>query len=505
MSQLTIMPKLAAIPAALLPYQGRWVDERADVSVWEKSRRIGASWCDASDSVLFSASEGGQDSMYIGYSEDMTREYIDDCAMWSKAFNMAASAIEQTIFDDTDASGETRQIKAFRIDFSNGCKILALSSRPRSIRGKQGKVTIDEAAFHDDLAGLLKAALAMLIWGGRVRIISSHNGEANLFNELVLQIRAGKLPYALHRTTFEDALRDGLYKRVCLKQGKAWTSEGEAQWRADLFARYRENADEELLCIPSAGTGIWLPRSLIEARMVPGKVIRYRAPDGMALWPEHLVDAEIADFCRRELLPQLAVLDHLQRSAFGMDFGRHVDLSCIAPMQISETLQRRVPFVVELSKVPYKAQEKILFYLVDRLPRFSAGKLDAGGNGDYLAEQAQNHYGENCIEKVKFTENWYRENTAPLKADLEDALLSIVRDDEVAADLAAFRMVRGVPRVPDLRVDNAGGGKRHGDAGIAILLAHAASRSDYVPMEFGSSGERRPTYELNDYFGGRHG
>ena len=27
-------------------------------------------------------------------------------------------------------------------------------------------VLIDEAAFHDDLPGLIKAAMAMLIWGG---------------------------------------------------------------------------------------------------------------------------------------------------------------------------------------------------------------------------------------------------------------------------------------------------------------------------------------------------
>ena len=153
-------------PVVLLPYQQRWVSDPADVAVWEKSRRIGASWCDASDSVLTAAPADGMDVLYIGYSEDMTREYIDDCAMWSRAFNRAAGEMEEVMFDDTDEAGDIRQIKAFRIDYASGFKILALSSRPRSIRGKQGKVTIDEAAFYDDLPALLKAALAMLIWGG---------------------------------------------------------------------------------------------------------------------------------------------------------------------------------------------------------------------------------------------------------------------------------------------------------------------------------------------------
>ncbi len=498
-------PTMKPIPAALMNYQGRWVNDAADVALWEKSRRIGASWCTAALAVLESSVDGGQDTLYIGYSQDMTREFIDDCAMWAKAFGLAAGSVDEILFEDHLENGDKTSIKAYRIDFASGLKILALSSRPRSIRGKQGLVIIDEAAFHDDLPGLLKAALALLIWGGKVRIVSSHNGESNYFNELVLLIRAGKLPYSLHRTTFDDALADGLFHRVCLKNGRDWSAEGEQQWRADIFARYRDNADEELLCIPSAGTGIWLPRSLIEARMVPGRVIRYRAPNGMALWPEHLLTAEIRDFCERELLPVLMPLDRMQRSAVGMDFGRHVDLSVIAPMQISAQLQRSVPFLVELSNVPYKAQELILFYLCDRLPRFCAGKLDAGGNGDYLAEQAQAKYGVDVIEKVKFSETWYRENTAQVKADFEDGLISVPKDDEVAGDLAAFRMVRGVPRVPDLRVQAEGGGKRHGDAGIAILLAHAASRSNYVPMEFLSTGQARIGTQMTDYYGGRNG
>ncbi|MCK9193804.1 MAG: hypothetical protein M0P19_08010 [Nevskia sp.] len=493
------------IPAVLMEFQARWVDDSADVAIWEKSRRVGASWCTASLADLESAVQGGQDTLYIGYSQDMTREFIDDCAMWAQAFGQVAGSVEEFVFDDHKENGEKTSIKAFRIDFASGNKILALSSRPRSIRGKQGLVIIDEAAFHDDLPGLLKAALALLIWGGKVRVLSSHNGDSNPFNELVLAIRAGKLPYSLHRTTIDDALADGLYQRVCLKTGKQWSEEAQKKWRADLFARYRGNADEELLCIPSQGTGIWLPRALIEARMTGGKVIRYRGSANMALWPEHLMKAEIEHFCHTQIQPQLDQLDPLQRSALGQDFGRHVDLSVIVPMQISAVLKRRVPFIVELSNVPYKAQELILFYVIDGMPRMSGVKLDAGGNGDYLAEQAQNRYGAAVVEKVVFAETWYRENTAPMKSDLEDDLLSLVKDDEVASDLATFRMVRGVPRVPDLRVASEGGGKRHGDAGIAILLAHAASRSNYVPMEFESSGELRASYGMSDYFGETYG
>lgn len=497
------MSKKPVAPPALLTYQQGWIKEQAKVALWEKSRRIGASWCDACDSVLTASPADGMDALYIGYSQDMTREYIDDCAMWAKAFGLVAGEMNEFMFVDSnpDDPTDTREIKAFRIDFASGHKILALSSRPRSIRGKQGKVTIDEAAFHDDLQGLLKAALALLIWGGKVRLLSSHNGAENYFNELVLGIRADRLPYALHRTTFEDALAAGLYKRVCLKTRQKWTAAGERAWREEIYALYRDNADEELLCVPSEGTGIWLSRALIESRMREAPVIRYKAPKGSDLWGEEILRKEIAAFCDRELKPLLESLDRSLRSAIGVDFARRVDLSVFAPLLVEKSLTRRAPFLVELSDCPFKAQEQIFFYIVARLPRFSGGMLDAGGNGSYLAEEARRKYGEALITPVVFSETWYRENTAPLKAAFEDGTILVPKDDDVAGDLGSFRMVKGVPRIPDLRVTDQRGQKRHGDAGIAILLAYNASRQDYTPMEHKSSGKRRAGYSLNDYLG----
>lgn len=103
----------APAPAVLLKYQQDWVNEKADVAVWEKSRRIGASWCDAAAAVLTAAAQTGQDALYIGYAQDMTRGYIEDCAMWAKAFNQVAGEIEETIFLDTEANGrDPKEIKA---------------------------------------------------------------------------------------------------------------------------------------------------------------------------------------------------------------------------------------------------------------------------------------------------------------------------------------------------------------------------------------------------------
>ena len=211
----------ASLDKILLGYQQRLLATVAAfrVTVVEKSRRTGATWAIGAQAVLTSASarsEGGMDSLYIGYNLDMAREFIDCAAMWARAFHeVLVGELDEFMFDD----GPDKAISAFRVRFASGFEIVALASRPRSLRGRQGFVIIDEAAFHDDLKELMKAALALLIWGGRVMVISTHNGEDNYFNALVKEARSGSKGYGYERFDFDDALKDGLYQRVCLRTG----------------------------------------------------------------------------------------------------------------------------------------------------------------------------------------------------------------------------------------------------------------------------------------------
>jgi hypothetical protein len=57
-------------------------------------------------------------------------------------------------------------------------------------------------------------------------------------------------------------------------------------------------------------------------------------------------------------------------------------------------------------------------------------------------------------------------------------LYDLPADRDVIADLRAFRMVKGVARIPETRTSEKGGAKRHGDAGIAAVLARFASRME---------------------------
>jgi phage FluMu gp28-like protein len=471
---------LAPVPGAvLMAYQQRWVADRSPLKVMEKSRRTGITWGEASDNVLTAASErtaGGQNVYYIAYNQDMTIEYIQACAMWARVFNYAAGEIEEGIWDDEKDAD--RNIKTYTIKFPSGFRIVALSSRPSNLRGRQGVIVIDEAAFHEQLKELLKAALAMLIWGGQVHVISTHNGDTNPFNELVTDIRSGRRKGSVHRVDFQEAVADGLYRRVCMRLGKTWAQAEQDSWVAGVYAFYGDGAAEELDCIPSNGSGAWLSRALIESRMsADTPVLRWACKAGFELLRDEIRAAECRDWLEAQMLPLLGKLPATAISFDGEDFGRSGDLSVHVPLIQHQNLVRRVPFTVELRNVPFRQQEQVCFYLLDRLPRFMGGAFDARGNGQFLAEVAMQRFGASRIQQVMLSEGWYREHMPPVKAALEDGnLVDLPKDADTLADLRAVQVVRGVPRVPDVRSTGEDKGKRHGDVAVAVALAYYASR-----------------------------
>lgn len=471
-------------PPVLLPYQQAWVADDAQLKIAEKSRRIGLTWAEAADDVLIAAKQHGSNVFYISATQDMALEYIEACAMWARAFDQAAGEIEAGILNDGD-----KDIKTYKIDFpKSGHRIVALSSRPTNLRGKQGVIVIDEAAFHNDLAKMLKAAMAMLLWGDRVRIISTHDGVDNAFNELVQTVRAGRRKGSVHRVAFREAVAQGLYRRVCLRRGIPWTQDGEDQWVADAYNFYADDAAEELDVIPSQSGGAYLTMGLIEARMsADTPLVRGRWPAEFGHLPDRDRTSEIAAWCNDELTPHLQRLNPDLMHGFGEDFGRLGDLTVIDVLEEGRDLTRRVRLQVELSNCPFQQQEQILFHIVDHLPRFRSGALDARGNGQFLAERAQQRYGSTRIEQVMLSDGFYLQEMPRFKAALQDGTLdALPRDVEVRDDLRALRVLDGVPKLPKVKTQKGDGPRlqRHGDSAISLFLAHYAMQREVADIAF---------------------
>ncbi len=471
----------------LLPYQKTWIEDESTWKLGEKTRRSGFTWAEGADAVLTGAAakdEGGRDHFYVGSNKEMAREFIDACAMWAKAFNKASGDIQEEILRDED-----KDILVFTIYFPSGNKIQALSSRPSNMRGMQGNVTLDEAAHQDQLAELLKAAAALTMWGAKVRIISTHNGADNLFNELIQDSRAGKKRYSIHRVTLDDACEQGLYRRICQVTKQVWSPEAEKQWKADLLAdtASREDALEEYYCAPKSGGGGYLSRALIESRMDAAlPVLRFEGSAEFNALPVSKRAVDMEAWIEDNLKPLLDALDPTDQYALGEDFARTGDLTVLAPLAIKINLRKVVPFIVELRNVPFAQQKQVLFYLLRRLPNKRGAALDARGNGQNIAEDAIDEFGA-LVEAVMITQGWYLENMPKLKAGLEDDELTLPKDRGVLDDLRAVQIVKGIPKVPDSDTNTQQGGlRRHGDAAVAICMAVYAAQRDVEIFEYES-------------------
>ena len=445
----------AALPAGdvLLPYQQRLVAGVAmtKLLVCEKSRRVGATWALAADAVLragASREAGGHNVMYISYAMDMTREFVDACAMFARIFAQGLVKVDEFLFGRKgDGDGD---IKAFRIDFASGFKIQALSSAPRALRGKQGMIIIDEAAFVDSLAELLKAAMAMVTWGGRVVVISTHKGVDNPFNLLVDDVRTGERKGMVVRITFADAIRDGLAERVALMKGEAVNDNTRADFEREVRDFYGRDGAEELDVIPSSGSGAWL---------LPADVA--------AATSEHVgPDAYGGGYC-----------------FIGWDVARKSDLSVMYVLEDQGGTLVEVERV-ELRGETFRDQHATFDRLMERYKVLRAG-IDETGMGAPVVEDVQSRHGSTRVTGVGFTAATKLDMATVLRDRFEKGLIVIANDAALRTDLLSIKKVGGSGNIPLLRED--GSSDAHADRFWALALAATVAKTDYQPFAYHSA------------------
>lgn len=226
-------------------YQREWIEDKSPISVIEKGRQIGASWTFAFKAV-YDAVADIRDTLVNSYNKDAVKNYMNDCAKWARLCNNIFELITY------DSIINSQSIRIFEIRFLNGRMITGLPGTAVSLRSYSSRnVILDEAAYRtESLEDLLASASAQLLHGGSVRLMSTHAGIDSDFNALCEKIKKGELPYKLFKTTFKDAIKQGLYKRICLKNGEEWSIEKQKAWRLEIYAQYGIRAAEELDVIP---------------------------------------------------------------------------------------------------------------------------------------------------------------------------------------------------------------------------------------------------------------
>lgn len=512
----------------LMPHQVEFISIEAAIALAEKGRRTGITFAVAMKKTIVAASRksaGGDNVFYVGDTKDKGLEFIGYCAkfatLMARAQNDAVSDIEQFLFEDQDEDGNTKHITAYRIRFASGHRITALSSRPENIRGLQGHVVIDEAAFHKDVEAVLEAAVALLIWGGQITIISTHNGKSNAFNQMVKDIKNGLYgeDAVVYKVTFDDAVENGLYEKVCYMKGEKPTKAGKKKWYDRIRNAYgprKAAMREELDAIPRDGGGVSIPGIWIENAMQDERpVLRITCDDDFAKVDEASRIRWCEDWIKTHLTPVLESLINQDRFyAVGMDFARHRHFSIIMPGEISPHLHRDCPFLIEMANVPTRQQEQVLWAILDFIKRWTfAG--DATGPGQTLMEYTGDRYGRadpkepkkgGRVHEVLLSRKWYAEWMQPWIDSFQDGTASYPRDESLEADFRAVEDIDGIPRVPkveskDLREPEL---YRHGDGAIAAALMWYASLHKSALIEFTSAPSKRSRWDEssnsdNDY------
>ena len=248
----------------LLPYQKKWIADPATYKCSWKGRRTGFSFGSAAGKSLKASATNGCNVYYQAFEKEMTRQYIEDCAKWAKAWQVIASEIYE---DEYVYEGEDKAVQVYRIVFNSGFVIESMTSSPRSLRSKQGDVVLDECSFMDDFLGCLKAARAMPIRGDTVEMISTPNGVEEPYYQKIEDVKKGRLNWSFHQCTFDDAIEQGLYRQICYAEGWTWTQKAQDEWRQEIIDGAGDDADEELFCIPKNSGGGYFPRILVERAM----------------------------------------------------------------------------------------------------------------------------------------------------------------------------------------------------------------------------------------------
>ena len=439
-----------------LPYQQRWLDDKAKIKIWEKSRRIGATYVQSYEDVRDCINRSVPAVWFSSADESAAKEYIDYCEKWVKLFHATAKRLGEVIIDNE------KDIKALVIEFSNGTKIHALSSNPKSFRSKGGKVVLDEFAFHNNPDELWKAARPCITWGFPLRILSTHNGQNCLYYKFIDQVLKGKLNWSHHKTPIQLAVSEGLVDKIY--QRKTTLQEQE-----DWMANEKDNCfDEytwlqEYCCIAVDEASAFLPYDLIAT-------------------------CELNDILRP--------LEDIKHDFYvGVDIGRRKDLTVIWVLEKIENI-KYTRLVVELAKMPFHKQEEILHEILSH-KLFRRDCQDDTGIGMQMAENAQAKFGKFRVEGVTFTNKVKEDLAYRLRTEFENKTVFIPNRHEIREDLHSVRKITTASN--NIRFDADRSENGHADRFWALALAlHAADNgSNDIHI---STRKRRESFDMVSNF-----
>ena len=428
-----------------------WILDTAKYSLWDKSRRIGATYAESYKACrLRNTIDYKRDYWFSSADESAAVEFAQYGRVWCE---MMQAAIKQVLEELQDEKGY--RYNNYVIEFPNGSRINCMSSNPRRFRSKGGDVCLDEFDWHDNPGEMLDAAMPVTTWGYDISILTTRNGEGSEFDKLVkiaTKIQRGELdpekdavlPWSYHYVPITVAVEQGLAEKIYKLDHIDQAARDRFIKECRARCRNQDAFNQEYMCIPSAAASTLIPYDVYQA-------------------------CEMAD-----CLDKAGIGDKY----LGFDVGReHHKTKFWLLEQAGDVLITRK--VITLHKQPYHVQLQVASDLLsDNKILRACG--DATGIGDMLVESLQDRFGKHRVEKIKFT--------APVKEHLASLVLSRFEDKRIRVPpdpkiRDSFHSVRKtVTAAGNIRYDAAATDEGHADDFWACACALDAATTSVMPQ-----------------------
>jgi phage FluMu gp28-like protein len=449
-----------------LPYQIAWLQDRSRRKIWEKSRRIGATYVQSFEDVRDCMETPGLAVWFSSADETAAKEYIMYCADWAKIYKKAGEILSmgKEIFDPK------KDVNVLVIRFRNSSRIHGLSSNPTIFRSKGGKVILDEFDWHKDQSRMYAAAKPVTTWGGDIRILSTYQSRDGMYGQFVRDARKaaseGEKPvFSLHSTDIHSAVDQGILSKI---MGRPTTQEERDAWISEERAACVDETIwlQEYCCIPASENEAFLTWDMIR----PCEHDKAGNPDIAETGPFYV----------------------------GMDIGRRRDLTVIWIVEKStDVFWTRE--VVKLKNASFAAQDEELDRIMDEYNPIRVC-IDQTGMGEKPVEDAKRRYGEYRVEGIQFTSNSKQEIAFGLRRRFEDRQVRIPIDTDIRR--AHHAVKKTVTTSGNIRFDADRTEKGHADEFWAHALAIHAG--DAVPkrIEYRSTRKKRAHTRMGNYLNG---
>ena len=444
-----------------MPYQLKWVEDKARFKIGLWSRQTGKSFATACESVLdCNAQPRGNSHLWVVLSagERQALEWMEKAKKWTEAVKATVDSYDE-IRDSANALLSRAEIR-----FANGARIVAIPANPDTARGYSANLVLDEFAIHerpfDIWAAIYPSITNPLNGEKRLRIVSTPKGRGNKFADLWEHNET----YSKHKVTIEDAVRMGL--PVDLAELRAGVDD------PDIWA-------QEYMCEFIDNTSVLLPYEMI------GKCESNNiADDGQS--PVYI----------------------------GMDVGRSKDLSVIVTaVKLGDVLS--VIDVTELKRMAFNDQLEVLLSkagwefgarrpLVNYANRVKRVCIDSTGIGAMLAEEAA-RLGGGKFEGVNFNVQTKGEMYGLMRRKFEERSVRIPVSRDLREDLHAVqRVVSTGGNVTYSAPRNADG---HSDRAAALALciraANASGSWTFAPVAVAPDSGAGASLGMRDGFTSR--